>query len=265
MKNTLKLIALLAIMIFATGCKTDKMETKRDVKKDTAVIKISKEDNTLNLNSGQEVIDYYSKKCGSDYNKSWYLEKEGVLKSFGASTTPLRNEDIKYLCYFPNIGSIRITGKGITDEVLRYFSEFKELGGLVLYNTSVTGEGFKYLKKSTKLDFLDFQNSPISDIGCKYLSEIKFNAPMVEVNLAGTNITDEGLKYLSKIRLGNALNLSETKITDEGLKYLVGQNNLVEVFLEETKVTKKGAEWLMKKLPNADISYGKLVLIDNGD
>ncbi len=264
MKNILKLIVLLAVMIFAMGCKTDKMETKKDVKESTAVIKISKEDNTLNLNSGQEVIAYYSKKTGFDYTNSYCSDGKGSLAEF-ASLTPLNDEEVKYLCYFPNIDSIRITGKGITDGVLRYFSNFKNLGGLNLRETSVTGEGFKYLKNSTKLDYLNFEGSPIGDIGCKYLSEIKFKAAMVELNLKDTQITDEGLKYLSKIKLGSALNLINTNITDEGLKYLVGQNDLVEVFLNETKVTKKGAEWLMKKLPNADISYGKLVLIDNGD
>ncbi len=148
----------------------------------------------------------------------------------------------------------------MTDDTLKYLQYNRNLSDLRLKNTSVSGKGFVYLKELTNLIGVEITGGIFNDIGLKYLSEIKFKKP-VTISLCDTKITDRGLKYLSKVTLYE-LSLINTNITDNGLQYLVGQNDVWKIYLNETKVTQKGAEWLMKKLPNADISYGKFQSIN---
>lgn len=52
-----------------------------------------------------------------------------------------------------------------------------------------------------------------------------------DINLEGSNITDDDLKYIAGINL-QYINLRKTKITGEGLKYLNAHKNWTWVFLD---------------------------------
>jgi len=210
---------------------------------------IQGKDNTLNLETGQDVINYLSKRCKSDYNQKYYSKKNGVLRYFDCSTTPLCDEDIKYLSFFPNIKGVHVTGEKITDGVLKFFAGMIKIKSLALYRTSVSGVGFKYIKSLTTLEIIRVKDSPFTDEGCKYLSEIKFDQPVNELDLSNTNITDEGLKYIGRMNLDGGLFLRNTNITDKGIRYLKNIG-AYEVRLEGTKVTRKGYQWLKKNLKN---------------
>jgi len=216
--------------------------------------KVIQEDK-LNIKDGKAAVNLFSSMCKKNYNKSFYSESEGKLKHFDCSKTSLRDNEVKYLVFFPEITGIHLTGKGITDKSLEYFKNFKNINGFSLYDTNVTGIGFKYLKESTKMTIIRLEGSPFTDEGCKYLSEIKFEKSIMEADFSSTKITDEGLKCLSKINFYGTLNLKNTAITDEGLKYLANQKELGEVIVIKTKVTKKGIEWLKKQVPGMIISY----------
>ncbi len=207
----------------------------------------------LNIKDAQLAKDYLAEKCNKDYNDPYYLDTEGHPKGFDCSTTPLTDEDIKYMAFFPNVADMLVTGKGITDKSLEYFMQNKYLEGIAFYNTSVTGIGFKYLKQLKKLEVLILKGSPITDEGCRYLSGIKLESPINEAIFSYTKITDKGLGYLSKLQFNGILMLNDTVITDEGLKYLANQKDLQELWVVNTKVTDEGVQWLQKELPRLSI------------
>ena len=73
---------------------------------------------------------------------------------------------------------------------------------------------------------------------------------VVELKLAGTNITDTGLVHLKGFTKLEKLNLRFTKITDAGLVHLKGLTNLLQLILTDTQVTYAGVADLKKASPN---------------
>lgn len=252
MKNSYKslivvMTVLLSIFILSCGKVTKGSSDFTEIQK-----RIIMEDR-LNVKNVQSAKDYLGQKCNNDYNDSYYLDSQGHPQGFDCSTTPLTDEDVKYMAFFPNVTDILITGRDITDKSLEFFIDFYYIRGLFFKNTSVTGVGFTNLKKATKLEVLNFSGSPITDEGCRYLSEIKLEGPINEAMFNNTKITDKGLSYLSKLQFSGILMLNDTVITDEGLKYLANQKDLQELWIINTNVTTVGVQWLQKELPRLSI------------
>lgn len=76
------------------------------------------------------------------------------------------------------------------------------------------------------------------------------------LNLSKTNVTDDALAAVEKLEKLNSLNLFATGITDAGLAHLSGLKNLHRLYLAETKVTDAGVETLKKSLPEVKVNRG---------
>ena len=91
-------------------------------------------------------------------------------------------------------------------------------------------------------------------VGPQWLQKLGFGIDrVVEVDLEGTEITDDGLQHLSSLPNLGCLRLDGTRISDDGLKHLSGLANLQELFLEKTQVTDNGVKMLQESLPNCVI------------
>ena len=75
------------------------------------------------------------------------------------------------------------------------------------------------------------------------------------VNLADTPAEDADLECLQHLGGFWELNLHGTEITDEGLRHLPGLANLRTLTLTETRVTPEDVEELRKALPDCHIDF----------
>jgi hypothetical protein len=82
---------------------------------------------------------------------------------------------------------------------------------------------------------------------------LKNSTHLAELDLEGTDVSDEGIKQLPKI--DGTLWLKHTRITDESLKYLANFKKLRFLNVCETQVTRMGVEKLQKDLPDTSISF----------
>ena len=64
------------------------------------------------------------------------------------------------------------------------------------------------------------------------------------------------MPYLKDLPALEQLNLYGTNITDEGLKQLASFKNLSVIYLRKTKVTANGIEQFKKERPNITIEMG---------
>ena len=77
----------------------------------------------------------------------------------------------------------------------------------------------------------------------------------MNVNLNGTDVTDEGLVHLKGLTKLETLGLGRTQVTDAGLVHLKGMTNLKRLYLHYTQVTAAGVAELKKALPKCLIGF----------
>jgi hypothetical protein len=75
----------------------------------------------------------------------------------------------------------------------------------------------------------------------------------LDVNLAGTKVTDAGLVHLKGMTGLQELYLNGTKVTDAGLVHLKGLTELQWLDLDNTEVTGAGVRMLRAALPKCEI------------
>ena len=218
------------------------------------IIQQIKQNNAEGIKDRKSAIEYYKKRLG-------YIDidNQGNFESFTCSKEDdIKDEDLKFLVFFPELGSVHLVGYKITDKSLIYFQNLKNIRSISLNETSVTGNGFKYLLDKVELYQFEFSKSPITNEGLKYLSEIKYKNPIIGLYLSESKITDDGMPYIAKMKFDQGrISLIGTSVTDKGIKHLVGFKNMIEIFLYNTKVTDKGGKWLEAQLPNTTVYWGK--------
>ncbi len=98
--------------------------------------------------------------------------------------------------------------------------------------------------KRTKARTIELVRLPktAGDEAVALVAQIPKPEEIKELNLAGTQITDEGLKPLEKLTGLEILDISDTGITNEGLKYLEPLQKLKSLKIGNTKVTYKEAD-----------------------
>ena len=74
-----------------------------------------------------------------------------------------------------------------------------------------------------------------------------------EIDLGGTEISDEGLEYLKYFPRLEWLCLEETAISDNGLQHLAAITGLKKLELKGTSVTSHGVAMLRRAMPTCDI------------
>jgi hypothetical protein len=94
-----------------------------------------------------------------------------------------------------------------------------------------------------------YEGGQVNDVGPENLKGLQ----LVELFLAGTNVTDAGLENLKSMSELRALYLDRTKVTDAGLENLKELNQLHGLWLAGTQVTDAGVKKLQQALPNCKI------------
>lgn len=106
--------------------------------------------------------------------------------------------------------------------------------------------------KSGKIWRLDLEDSGIKGTGLAYL----LNEPIEQIDLKGTQITDESCKFLPQFSKLTKLEIDSEQLSDEGLKNLSSCRDLRTLRLCSPKITNKGIEYLtaLPKLESLEIS-----------
>jgi len=208
-----------------------------------------------------------------------------------------------YLKNIKALKSINISGTKVTNEGLNQLMELGNLRNLYIRDTAINDDGVIQLKGLTQLKILDITDSKITDVGYKELKEALPDCKIIgyehitkrfvitqefkethkwlvdrfgfeytlwdlttieELNLRGTDITDEELVHLKELKTLRSLSLSGTKITDEGLAEIGELTHLEELYLTNTQVTDNGLEHL-KKLEKLGLLFvGETKITDSG-
>lgn len=210
--------------------------------------------NSEGIKDRKAAIEYYKGKIG--YVD---IDDKGHFESFTCTEEDnIDDNDLKFLVFFPEMSSVHLVGKKITDKSLTYFQNLKRLRSISLNETNVSGSGFKFLLDKSELYQFEFSKSPISDEGLKYLSAINYKNPIIGLYLSESKVTDAGMPYIAKMKFDQGrISLSGTAVTDKGIKHLSGFKNMIEIFLYNTKVTDEGGKWLESQLPDTTVYWGK--------
>jgi hypothetical protein len=124
-------------------------------------------------------------------------------------------------------------------------AEVERLGGRTEF------QGVDWLKNlvgdfaqlADRLRVIDLQNTPADDAFLTFLVKHPPRAPyLMELNLAGTQITDKGLQALTGMEMLRRLDVSGTKVTNRGVKKAVGSLTS----LEWVGVSGSGVGWLLR-------------------
>ncbi len=162
------------------------------------------------------------------------------------------------LVHFKNCKRLKKLQLGYTpigDAGLQNFIDCEDLIHLNLADLNVTDQGLGNFKDCEKLNTLDLRATKVSSSG---LANFKDARHLRIVYLTETKIGDAALVNFknSKEQLRN-LDLLGTEVTDEGLKHLAIFTKLERLDLRKTKVTKAGIEYLQEKLPQCKIVWDK--------
>lgn len=121
-------------------------------------------------------------------------------------------------------------------------------------DTNKVKEAIAELKNIPSLVDLNLAGLNISD---EDLAGIENNSNLLRLHLENTKISDAGLAHLKNLKNLRYLNLYGTQVSDAGLDNLKELKNLSHLYLWQTKVTAEGAENLKKALPEVYINRGE--------
>ena len=174
-----------------------------------------------------------------------YLRRiDGKLKP---ADVPYFGEFIGAVRDVERVVSLKIGGFQINDSHIQAINSLKLLGDLVLSEVGATDQVLSTLGHQSDLSLLSVSsnhlNKPPDLTGFRSLRYL---------SLKDNPISDEGLSYIgARAPSVNDLDLSGTEITDEGIHHLLKLPNLSHVSLYKTKVTVRGLVPLMKH-PNGN-------------
>lgn len=117
-----------------------------------------------------------------------------------------------------------------------------------------------FLIKNRRPSFsLSLQDAQLSERSIDLISQMLW---LNDLQLTGTNITDEDLCNIAHLTNLSSLALSGTAVSDAGLKHLRTLKNLERLYLGGTNVTADGLRQLAAELPNLDVSEELRLLED---
>lgn len=122
-----------------------------------------------------------------------------------------------------------------------------------LMSTPATDDSLTPLKGLNNVVELNVAGSKITDKGLQLIGTLD---TLVNLHLERTQIGDDALGALKGLKNLEYLNLYGTPVTDKGMAQLAGLKNLKKIYLWETKVTDAGAASLQKALPELKINRG---------
>jgi len=165
------------------------------------------------------------------------------LRILNLSYTEVTDEGLQYLSGLKNLRSINLESTEITDEGLTHLENLEELRHLNLFRTP-----------AGKMEALVMRGQPykVGDAGTFSLSKMN---KLTELNLHGSDITDDGIDQLVSMTNLRFLDLSATKITDASLAELSKIKSLRYLDIKGTEITTAGLKTLRKSLPGCEINF----------
>jgi hypothetical protein len=118
---------------------------------------------------------------------------------------------------------------------VRHFPRLREVS---FVETNLNDADIDALKDLEHLRIVMFYRS--SRLGDSAVGLLRKCRRIVNLNLAGTSITDEALTMIGEMTSLESLTLADTGVTNEGLKQLTGLRRLFWLDLSRTKVTDSG-------------------------
>ncbi len=152
---------------------------------------------------------------------------------------------------FPNLESISIDGRSVTDLGLLALSPLKKLKKISIHDTSVTGAGFYSLATHRNLEFVDLSLSNVSDnivdvlvrlpklryiclSSSKKVTGVGFDRLRIckdleALSLEFTGVNDTGMRDLAKIESLKYLNVLGCRLSANAVNEIVKAKNLIEL------------------------------------
>ena len=94
-----------------------------------------------------------------------------------------------------------------------------------------------------------------TDVTDEQLAQLAKLTHLDRLRLHGTSVSDTGLQYLTKFQELTLLELSKTRVTDAGIPALASLKGLEKVYLYNTRVTQQGVDSLKSQLPGVMILH----------
>jgi|GEM_PF-4347001 len=201
--------------------------------------------------------------------------KQSIEISFRSSNR-LRDGHLRLLNEVDHLRSLDISHTRITDNGLREIARFDRLEVLNLNSVaSVTDEGLEILGGLHSLQSLNLENTKAgrkalqSALNCPRLSSLNVshtsvtdvelarllrNAPLVELDVCGTGVTDGVFVGEPPSQTLRSLSASFTTLTDESLKVISKMSRMKHLNLRSTGATKQGIRLLPSQLESLDLS-----------
>lgn len=144
--------------------------------------------------------------------------------------------------------------------ILKNLDALKKLGKRLEFRGSITAMGFPHILKCTDLRVLRLAGHRI-DVNGSGLDRLEF---LQELELSGTDFTDDGVAWLGRLKSLKKLWLSGTGITNEGVKGLAVAGGLELVALDALPLTDEVLEHLARnrKLKDLTLNETRIGLTD---
>jgi hypothetical protein len=126
----------------------------------------------------------------------------------------------------PNVGTLLLSGRHVTDDTLSKLHASKALVELHLSGAAITNDGLKSITKFPRLRWLVLND---------------------------TSVSDEGIAIVSSLNMLEELNLRNTKVSDDAVQSLTGLPRLKKIDLRGTQVTDDGATKIRKQVPKVTV------------
>ncbi len=182
----------------------------------------------------------------------------------------LSDAGLIHLHGFKSLGTLYLSGQPVTDAGLAHIMGLEQLMGLGLSSTRVTDAGFANLPSLKNLRNLNLERTQVTDAVLAHLEGL---AHLEDLSLGGTQVTEAGLAGLQGVKNLRFLSLKGTpQITDAVVPQLVKVRSLTEVDLSGTRLSARGYAALKTGLPglariawsDANATAAKAVLAAGG-
>lgn len=168
----------------------------------------------------------------------------GHLERLELDGNPLHDDSVRLIGQMRGLTYLVLGGTKISDSGMHFLAGLQALKDLQLFDTAITDSGIQQLANCQNILYLSLGGTGITDEALKHLAKLSH---LSALSLIGTRITDDGVRHLlqSKSRATIVqIDLSGTQVTDEVIPILNEFTALQLVGLEASQVDpEKAAEF----------------------